>query len=237
MQTSVGIKGQPHPHWRTASSHGNQPRPVPKPAGQARRQCRHAVGAVGPRALTTGLVESVPGHRGGKRSPGCIWPTFHQAASTQANCLLAVCGSELCSGCHHPVGPGLSGGPLGTSRLPGGKTGCVHSGAVSMWRCQQNACSQKATCGLTSCTQGPIHCGWQSMCALGQGTPSRCSHLPGRSRLPSPPTTLLTGPARGKVWSLSAVIQREAPQGPGEPAPWDSTHRLQLPAGLPLCVG
>lgn len=36
---------------------------------------------------------------------------------------------------------------------------------------------------------------------------------------------LLPDPARRKVWSLSAVRQRKAP------------HRLQLPAGPPLCVG
>lgn len=39
------------------------------------------------------------------------------------------------------------------------------------------------------------------------------------TRLPSPPTTLLTGPARGKVWSLSAVMQRKALQGPSAPLP------------------
>lgn len=97
MQTSVGIKGHPRPHWLTASSHGNQPRPVPKPAGQARRQRRHEVGAVGPRALTTGLVVSVPGHRGGKRSPDCTWPTSHQAASTQADSACWPCADQSCA--------------------------------------------------------------------------------------------------------------------------------------------
>lgn len=154
MQTCVGIKGQPRPHCLTVSLHGNWPRPVHKQLGRPR-------GSTGMSRVLLGLVLSpwgwlylVPGHRGRERSLAPIWPTFHQVASTQDDSLAvcAVCGSEMCSGCHRPVGPSLSDGPLGTSHLPGGKTGCAHSGAISMPKCQPDACSPKATCGFISCT-------------------------------------------------------------------------------------
>lgn len=166
--------------------------------------------------------------RGGERSPAASGPL---PVTRHLHRLTAVCGPETCSGCRRPVGPGLSGGPLGTSRLPGARQAVLtqvlspRQGANGMHVPRKRPVASPPAPREPSAVDGGAWVPWAG------GHPDAAPTYPAAP----PPTPSSRAPPGGRSGASALCYRERLRRGQVRPlpgTPHTDCGSLRLPAGL-----